>query len=128
MVKETLRRSRSYSRQPQLRKVFDSTTGIVFFGTPHAGADPCGLVHNVITGLAKVLGFKVNEKIVNALSPSTEYLNQLSDDFVGMIDDENWLIHSFQEQYAMPGFLGKKVRSASHSKTDLDANFSRAGR
>ncbi|KAH8890391.1 hypothetical protein GQ53DRAFT_842162 [Thozetella sp. PMI_491] len=109
VVKETLRRSRGYHKQPSLRKIFEATVGVIFFGTPHAGADPCGVVHDVVISLAKAIGFKVNDKIVEALSPSAEYLNQLRDEFVSMIDERGWLVHSFQEQYALSGFFGKKV-------------------
>ncbi|KAH8892901.1 hypothetical protein GQ53DRAFT_645967, partial [Thozetella sp. PMI_491] len=109
LVKELLRRSRGHSKQPQFQSIFVSTVGIVFFGTPHQGADPLQSIHHVITSLAKGLGFRVNEKILEALSPSAEYQLQLRDDFHHMIDERGWTIHSFQEQYPLPGLFGKKV-------------------
>jgi pimeloyl-ACP methyl ester carboxylesterase len=109
IVKEALRQSRGYESQPHLRSVFESTSGLVFFGTPHEGADPLGLVHHVVALLTKGVGFRVNDKIVEALSPSAEYQLQLRDEFTRMIDERGWIIHSFQEQYALPGLFGKKV-------------------
>jgi hypothetical protein len=115
LVKEALRRSRGLEKQSLLRNIFESTTGIIFFGTPHEGADPLGMVHHVVISLAKAIGFKVNDRIVQALIPSAEYLNQLRDEFNSMIDEREWAIHSFQEQYALPGLFGKKVRLSNKS-------------
>lgn len=45
VVKEILRRSSGcYSSQPHLCGIFDSTIGLIFFGTPHGGADPRGFL------------------------------------------------------------------------------------
>ncbi|KAI9778856.1 MAG: hypothetical protein M1839_007819 [Geoglossum umbratile] len=44
VVKEMLRRSSSCHRgQTHFQHIFSSTMGIVFFGTPHGGADPRGI-------------------------------------------------------------------------------------
>ncbi|KAJ9151989.1 Ankyrin repeat domain-containing 50 protein [Pleurostoma richardsiae] len=109
LVKEMLRRSRGYEKQPDFRTVFESTVGIIFFGTPHQGADPRTLAHHVVISLAKAVGFRVNEQVMEALFPAAEYLKQLRDEFNHMIDERGWIIHSFQEQYALPGLFGKKV-------------------
>jgi len=111
-----LRQSRGHDKQRQFRTVFESTIGIIFFGTPHEGADPLGPIHHVVTSLAKAMLFKVNDHIVKALSPSAEYQLQLRDEFNNMIDEKGWIIHSFQEQYGLPGLLGKKVLSLSLSE------------
>jgi len=126
VVKEVLRRSRGYINQDDLRSVFDATTGIIFFGTPHEGADPLGTIHHVVSLLAKGVGFRVNEKIVEALSPSADQQMQLRDEFTSMIDKRGWVIHSFQEQYAFPGLLGKKVYFPSQtSKLPADCRLGR---
>lgn len=44
IVKEMLRRSNVCHRQAHLRDIFESTIGIMFFGTPHGGADPRGIL------------------------------------------------------------------------------------
>lgn len=109
LVKEALRRSRGYDRRAPLRQIFESTIGIIFFGTPHGGADPRSAAHHVVFSLAKGVGFRVNDNIVDALFPSAEYLKQLGDEFRRMLDKKEWLVHSFQEQYGLPGLFGKKV-------------------
>ncbi|KAF2191246.1 hypothetical protein K469DRAFT_720242, partial [Zopfia rhizophila CBS 207.26] len=56
---------------------------IMFFGTPHGGADP------------RAAGFSVNEQIINTLLPSAERLRELRDEFGLMAPEQNWIIHSF---------------------------------
>jgi hypothetical protein len=109
LVKEALRRSRGYDKVAPLRQIFEYTLGVIFFGTPHSGADPRSVAHRVVFSLAKGVGFKVNESIVESLFPSAEYLKQLRDEFRRMVEKREWLVHSFQEQYGMSGLFGKKV-------------------
>ncbi|KAK3681681.1 hypothetical protein B0T22DRAFT_348844, partial [Podospora appendiculata] len=48
VVKEMLRRAKNcQSRQPHLHQICGATVGIMFFGTPHGGADPRGLLLSV---------------------------------------------------------------------------------
>ncbi|GAB1317666.1 hypothetical protein MFIFM68171_07876 [Madurella fahalii] len=99
IVKEMLRRSRGcHMGQTHLRDIFKSTIGIIFFGTPHAGADPRGFLQRIVERAIKAVGFSVNEQIVNALLPSSERLRELRDEFGPMAQEQNWIIHSFQEQ------------------------------
>lgn len=107
VVKEMLRRS---SRsQEHLRNVFNSTIGIMFFGTPDGGANPLGFTHRVVKSIAKGIGFQVNEQLVDTLLPSSERLRELRDEFGPMAQEESWIIHSFQEQLGVRGLNGKKV-------------------
>jgi hypothetical protein len=96
--------------QAYLRGVFESTIGITFFGTPHAGSDPRGFPHHVAENVVKAAGFSVNKQIVNNLLPSSERLKELRDEFGPMAQDRGWIIHSFQEQFGIDGLFGKKVR------------------
>lgn len=131
LVKEALRQSRGHESQLDFRTIFESTIGIVFFGTPHEGAGPRASVRHAVTLLAKGLGFRLNDKIVNALVPSAEHQLQLRDEFNRMIDDGGWIIHSFQEQYALPGLFQKKVCTAStrdlHSAPNTHPQTGRRG-
>ncbi|KAI9772514.1 MAG: hypothetical protein M1840_000719 [Geoglossum simile] len=71
VVKEMLRRSNSCHRgQTHLQHIFSFTMGIVFFSTPHGGADPRGILQRIARKAIKALGFSVNEQIVNTLLPS----------------------------------------------------------
>jgi hypothetical protein len=107
VVKEMLRRgSRS---QEYLHNIFDSTAGIMFFGTPHGGADPLGFSQRIIENIGKVLGWRVNKQVVDTLMPSSERLMELRDEFGPMAQEEKWIIYSFQEQIGVSALGGNKV-------------------
>jgi hypothetical protein len=116
VVKEALRRSRGCELyQNHLRTVYESTSGIIFFGTPHGGADPRGLIQHIAEKCIRVMGFSINEQIINALLPSSERLRELRDEFGPMARERNWIIYSFQEQYGLKVLNGNKVRKATLS-------------
>ena len=126
IVKEMLRRSSNFYRnQTHLQDIFNSTIGILFFGTPHAGADPRGLLQRVAEKVIKAAGYSADEQIVNSLLPSAERLKELRDDFGPRACQQNWIIHSFQEQLGIGLLGGHKVR-ASKSLITLLTRF--AGR
>lgn len=113
VVKEMLRRSRGcHMGQTHLHSIFTSTMGIMFFGTPHAGADPRGFLQRIAEKAIKAAGFSVNEQIVQALLPSSERLRELRDEFGPMAQQQDWIIHSFQEQFGVKLLNGHKVRTA----------------
>ena len=106
-----LRQSYGFTNhQSHLQAIYESTLGIIFFGTPHGGADPRGLLEHIVENIARILNFKVNEQILNTLLPSSERLRQLRDEFSPIAQQKNWIIYSFQEQYGLPLLNGKKVR------------------
>ncbi|KAI1749172.1 hypothetical protein F4782DRAFT_514798 [Xylaria castorea] len=110
VVKEMLRRSDGCHGSRQfLRSIAESTHGIIFFGTPHGGADPRGFLLRIAERAVKAAGFSVNEKIVSTLLPSSERLRELRDDFGPLAMKHDWIIHSFQEQYGVTILGGKKV-------------------
>jgi hypothetical protein len=108
VVKEMLRRA---SRaQEHLQSIFNSTIGTMFFGTPHSGADPLGYSQSIIEKIGKAVGYRVNKQIVDTLLPSSERLRELRDEFGPIAQDEDWVIHSFQEQLGISALSGNKVR------------------
>lgn len=110
IVKELLRRSSTCGQgQKHLRRVFESTKGIMFFGTPHEGSDPLGVLLHPIKLLAKAIGYNVDDKIVNHLLPSSERLRELRLDFGPLAQEQRWIIHSFQEHIGLPALNGDKV-------------------
>ena len=112
VVKELLRRSKtSQSPGQTCQSVFESTVGIMFFGTPHAGSDPRSFLHHIAEKAINAAGFSVNEQIVSALLPNSERLKELRDVFGPMALDRGWAIHSFQEQLGVKALLGRKVLS-----------------
>jgi hypothetical protein len=110
VVKEMLRRSKTCQQgQAFLRRPFDATVGIMFFGTPHAGADPRAFLHRVVEKVIRAAQFKVEEQIVQTLLPTSERLKELRDVFGPMAQEENWIIHSFQEMFGVRALNNRKV-------------------
>jgi hypothetical protein len=124
IVKEMLRRSSGcHEGQIHLRGVFDSTIGIVFFGTPHGGADPRGFLQRIAETIIKVAGFSVNDQIVNTLLPAAERLRELRDEFSPMAHQQNWIIHSFQEQLGVKYLSGHKVHTVTYTSSTANKCF-----
>ena len=110
VVKELLRQSHgSQTHRKNLHQVFKATAAIVFFGTPHGGADPRGLREHIVEQVARAAGLTVNEQIVSTLMPTSERLRELRDEFGLFARGESWIIYSFQEQYGVQFLGGKKV-------------------
>lgn len=111
VVKDMLRRSWGVKDNlSHLRQIFESTAAIMFFGTPHCGADPRGLRGHVAEQILRAAGFTVNQQVLDTLLPTSERLRELRDEFGPMARREKWIIHSFQEQYGVR-FLGHKKGS-----------------
>jgi hypothetical protein len=108
IVEEALRRS-NLAPHIHLRKVCESTIGMIFFGTPHSGADPRNFLYSAAEKLFKAVGGQVNEQMVNTLLPSSERLRELRDEFTPIASERGWAVHSFQEQYGVRWLNGKKV-------------------
>ena len=120
IVKEALRQapgSKGYS-DPPYRHIHASTAAILFFGTPHGGADPGGLRKVVAEKLAKATGFSAPEQVAGALLPTSERLQELRDTFAPMVRESSWMVFSFQEQYGLRLLNGDKARKSC----DLSAN------
>ncbi|KAI5920506.1 hypothetical protein F4810DRAFT_416062 [Camillea tinctor] len=110
IVKEMLRRSDGCkSGQIHLHDICNSTRAVVFFGTPHSGADPRGLLLKALEKVVKAVGFSVNQQLVDTLLPSSERLRELRDHFAPMAREHNWIVHSFQENIGLKALNGDKV-------------------
>ncbi|KAI1636262.1 hypothetical protein F4809DRAFT_391707 [Biscogniauxia mediterranea] len=110
VVKEMLRRSDGCkSGQAHLRSICNSTRAVIFFGTPHGGADPRGLLLKALERVVRAVGFSVNQQIVDTLLPSSERLRELRDHFAPMVREYGWLVHSFQESIGLKALNGDKV-------------------
>ncbi|KAN0072735.1 hypothetical protein V8E54_008849 [Elaphomyces granulatus] len=110
VVKEALRKSRDCELvKPHLHNVMRSIVGVLFFGTPHHGANPIGhIIRRTLTNLAEGLGFGLNDKIVDALMPGGEHLKACNE-FIRLAQQGQWIIYCFQEEYGLRGLLGRKV-------------------
>ena len=113
IVKETLRQAYSHRdlgpAKQGLYQIYESTAAIMFFGTPHNGADPRGFREMIIEKLSRAIGITVNEQIVHALLPNSERLKELRDSFSPMASRKKWLVFSFQEQYGVRAIGGRKA-------------------
>lgn len=110
VVKEALRRSRGCrSSKPHLFSVLEATHGLIFFGTPHGGADPRSSLHHLLSASAQVFGVQVNQQIVSTLMPASAPLTELRDDFAAIWEERRWPVYSFQEQYGLTPLFGRKV-------------------
>ena len=97
-----------HEHQAQLRSVAQSTVGVLFFGTPHQGADPFNIAHRMLKRLATV-PFQHNDSVARTLLHGGDYLKSIQERFVVLLKHTRWTIFSFQEEYAQEGLLGKKV-------------------
>jgi hypothetical protein len=111
IVKEMLRQSYSHLNfHIELRRnIATCTSGIIFFGTPHAGTDPTGWRRTIVESIARVAGISWNNAVAGSLLPSSERLIELRNEFRRIAQAESWMIHSFQEGHGSPELKGKKV-------------------
>ncbi|TGJ79046.1 hypothetical protein E0Z10_g9716 [Xylaria hypoxylon] len=110
VVKEMLRRAASHrSRHPHLYQIFKSTVGVIFFGTPHGGADPRGFLHQVSRNVIKAGNLTTAPDEIDAFLPSTDSL-QIAKDLFGLLaKKQQWKIHTFQESLGTSSLGGRKV-------------------
>ncbi|KAI0103294.1 ankyrin [Nemania sp. FL0031] len=115
VVKETLRLSLSFENtQLDRSHVYMSTSSLLFFGTPHMGADPYGALRRLVSFVAARFGFRYNKSIIQTLLPNEDRLKILADDFAKWAKDRNWSIYTFQEEVGTG--LGEKIVE-DHSST-----------
>ena len=120
LVKEALRRSEGHrEHQREFYSVYNSTIALIFFGTPHRGAEPQGLVRNVAETMIRAAGFSPNDTLINGLLPNSERLKELREEFSKMLQSKRWKVYSFQEQYGLPFLNGKKVSQSCTYPTYL---------
>jgi CRP-like cAMP-binding protein len=103
-----------------LRDIYESTYGIIFFGTPHRGSSYAKM-GGLAREIAVVAGFDARDTILRSLQPDAEILTILSDDFARMLLERSFKVHSFQEGMGFTGsyFLSRKVSSAQLAKFNI---------
>jgi hypothetical protein len=114
VVMEALRRSSGCKKhQGHLHSIYEATSGILFFGTPHGGPNFRELIQLTIERVIKVDDFKVNGHIVNTFLLYAEQLKEWDEKFGSIARDRCWTIFSFQEQYGDIAIGSKKVRDSN---------------
>ena len=81
----------------------------MFFGTPHSGTDPRGNLQRTAELVVKAVGYNVDQGIVDFILPSSERLLELRDEFGPLAHEQEWVIHSFQEQLGVKALSDRKV-------------------
>ncbi|KAI5926246.1 hypothetical protein F4810DRAFT_586605 [Camillea tinctor] len=76
------------------RKIWESTFGLVFFGTPHRGGNHAG-IGGVASSILRSLSGNPGNTFMEALQPGSLFLNSISDDFRQLL--EGFQILSFYE-------------------------------
>ncbi|KAK9800153.1 hypothetical protein SCARD494_01946 [Seiridium cardinale] len=112
VIKEAIRQSQRIGgshRQRSLHQISESVIGIIFFGTPHRGADPRGFLQHIAQKVCETMGFRANKQIVDTLMPNSERLKELLDDFPPLAREKKWIVYSFQEQLGVKALNGKRV-------------------
>ena len=112
IVKEAIRQSKCLKdNQPNrhLYKIFLSTVGIVFFGTPHRGAEPLDTPRQIAKNAMIAAGYDFNHHIVKDLIPTSDRLKQLQNEFPEIVQKRAISIVSFRETLGMETLGGKKV-------------------
>lgn len=125
VVKQALIEARKQTHEPDLLDVYDSTHGIIFFGTPHRGSDLAswGLL---LSTIAEAVQIDTNKAVLRDLDPTngSSKLEEMRLDFDDILRDSHrsreLRVYSFQEEDGMTSIkcFGGKVR--------LRANFPHA--
>lgn len=113
VVKDMLRQSHETGQQCEnalnhirYDDILKATRAIIFFGTPHRGADPLRRMRKVAMSAAKLAGVRANEAVVDILLPNSEKLADLLRSFSTMAEREKWALFSFQEGYSLGLLFG----------------------
>jgi hypothetical protein len=105
LVKEVLRRSEVDPDQ-KITKIFRSTTGVFFFGTPHRGSrDWASFGEGIATVAGRILGVDVNTQVIHALLPSGPELEICRESFANqwVKRGDNLTVRTFQESKGVTG-------------------------
>jgi hypothetical protein len=105
VVKEVLRRSECDPDQ-RIAKIFGSTTGVFFFGTPHRGSkDWASFGEGVAAVAGRILGADVNTRIIHSLLPTGPELEICRESFTAqwVKRGNNLTVRTFQESKGVTG-------------------------
>jgi len=101
VIKQALQVANADDKSSGIRQIAGATKGLVFFGTPHRGADPAKLLGPIVKAVATVPR-KPSSKFVAMLKTHSEGLLKVSQDF-----------RPFAPQYALVSFYEQHVHPAS---------------
>lgn len=105
LVKEVLRRSEA-DPDPTINRIFTSTSGILFFGTPHRGSKDWASFGEGLAGVAGwLLGVDKNDQVVHALLPTGPELELCRESFTTqwVKRGNSLVVRTFQETKGVVG-------------------------
>jgi predicted alpha/beta hydrolase family esterase len=105
LVKEVLRRSQT-DPDERIKKIFTSTTGVFFFGTPHRGSKDWASFGEGVAGMAcRLLGMDMNNQVIHALLPSSPELELCQESFTTQwaTRGNSLVVRTFQESKGVTG-------------------------
>jgi hypothetical protein len=105
LVKEVLRRS-EVDPDARLKKIFASTTGVFFFGTPHRGSDDWASFFEGLAAMtSRLLGVDTHDQIIHALLSTGPELELCRESFTTQwVERGNSLmVRTFQETKGVTG-------------------------
>lgn len=102
---QALDNSRRSQHQPKYLRIYESTKGIIFLGTPHRGSGSAEWAQ-IISDLARFALQDSNTSILRGLSPNSELLENLQNSFLQILEDGKIHVHSFYETMGMTGLYG----------------------
>jgi hypothetical protein len=105
LVKEVLRRS-EVDPNPNINKIFMSTTGVFFFGTPHRGSkDWASFGEGMTTVASLLLRVDTNNEVIHALLPSSSELELCRESFAvqWVKRGDSLMVRTFQESKGITG-------------------------
>lgn len=105
LVKEVLRRSEG-DHDAKIKKIFASTIGIFFFGTPHRGSKEWATFGERLASALRLLGMDTNTQAIQALLPSGTELELCRESFMAqwISRGDSLVVRTFQEQKGLTGF------------------------
>ncbi|KAI1763862.1 hypothetical protein GGR53DRAFT_346380 [Hypoxylon sp. FL1150] len=110
VVKEMLYRlSMRYRSKEHPQDIFDSTIGIMFFGSPHVGIDQQDEIRRVVERISEATGSTVSRDIVRSLLLPGGGPGYLEAQFGPVAHKQKWSIYSFQELVGVEALNGDKV-------------------
>lgn len=105
LVKEALRRS-EHDPDEDIQRIYRSTAGIFFFGTPHRGSrDWASLGDGVVRIASCLLGMDVNSQVIHALLPTGPELELCRESFAVQWEKRrtSLTVRTFQESKGISG-------------------------
>ncbi|KAF2739536.1 TPR-like protein [Polyplosphaeria fusca] len=115
LAKRALWESRT-ATNPEMQKLIKLTKTVVFFGTPHKGSSKAGW-GEIGTQIVSMVRLDSAQHLVSSLKLDSEILDIIHSDFLRLLREGKFYVHTFQEGRPINNVVGKVVEDYS-SKID----------